>query len=489
MDPAAQRVMNRFKVMRLLIFVLGFSFFSLSALAQTADSFSDDATDPVKLFERAQSAHGRGDLTNALRLYREALSVRPEFPEAEYQQGNVLVSLGEYAEAENAFRRSIALRKTWALPYTALGGLLLRNNKDAEATEILQQALRLDHEDRIALRLLAELRLRAGDSKRALELAKLATSAEDTPLSSWVIRAMAERACGAKAEARLSLVHVLDLDPHNIAALMERAELYLDENNYLDAIGDLKTANDLKPGDRKILARLAFAYERAGKPDEARRAAEAAGIMKLQSPEGGQESNVIGTTEEIEAANSEDSVVSRQALEKLLAKNPDNAVILGKLGASYRTADPNRSLELYRRASQLDPQRTEYLVGFGAALVQARRFAEAAGVLRRVIATAPDNFTAHANLATALYELKLYQEALNEYEWLLRTKPDLIVTYYFVATAHDFLGEYQEALSAYELFLTRADPKSNQLEIEKVKLRLPAVRRQIQMGRGNKKKS
>ena len=85
--------------------------------------------------------------------------------------------------------------------------------------------------------------------------------------------------------------------------------------------------------------------------------------------------------------------------------------------------------------------------------------------------------------------MKRYPEALIEYEWLLRTKPDLSVAHYFIATSYDYLGQYQEALTAYENFLARADIKTNQLEIEKVKLRLPLLRRQIKLGEGAKRKS
>jgi tetratricopeptide (TPR) repeat protein len=87
-----------------------------------------------------------------------------------------------------------------------------------------------------------------------------------------------------------------------------------------------------------------------------------------------------------------------------------------------------------------------------------------------------------------LYEQKRYAEALPEYQWLLRAKPDAVVAYYFIGSAHDYLGEYQEALAAYELFLAGADSQTNQLEIEKVKLRLPLLRRQVKMGEGVKRK-
>jgi len=43
-----------------------------------------------------------------------------------------------------------------------------------------------------------------------------------------------------------------------------------------------------------------------------------------------------------------------------------------------------------------------------------------------------------------------------------------------------------QALDAYEAFLSRADARANELEIEKVNLRLPSLRRQIRRGEGVK---
>jgi cytochrome c-type biogenesis protein CcmH/NrfG len=196
----------------------------------------------------------------------------------------------------------------------------------------------------------------------------------------------------------------------------------------------------------------------------------------------------MGTPEEIEAANSDDASTARRALETLLAKNPNHAMLLARLGAAYRTVDPNRSLDFYKRAAAIEPSNPDYATGYSSALVQARRFTEAAAILSRIITAAPENYAAHANLATALYELKQFAAAVAEYEWLLKRRPDLNVAYYFIATAHDYLGEYPQALEAYESFLSRADAKTNQLELEKVKLRLPSLRRQIQRGQGAKRK-
>jgi tetratricopeptide (TPR) repeat protein len=460
---------------------------SRMALAQNEDAFGE-AADPVRLFERGQNAHARNELEKALEFYEEAIKVRPEFPEAEFQRANVLVALKRSVEAEAGFRRAVELKKDWPLPYASLGTLLVGLNRDQEAESILRHAVKLDSNNNLALRMLADIRLRAGDAKEALKLTQMATNDNNAPIATWLLRAMAERMAGEKAAALVTLDHILNGEPLNLSALLERAEVRIALGDKPHAVEDLNAAEKLIKADRANSSRLVAAYELVGKPEDAQRIAQSAGLTKTPEVTAGDGIKVIGTAEEIEAANSEDPVTSTKALETLFEKNPGNAMLMARLGAAYRTVDPTRSLEYYRRALELDPQNVDYATGYSSALVKARRFANAVAVLRKVISAAPKNYAAHANLATALSALKQYPEALEEYEWLLQAKPDLTVTHYFIATAHDYLGEYDQALTAYELFLQRADPQTNQLEIEKVNLRLPSLRRQINLGQGVKRK-
>jgi tetratricopeptide (TPR) repeat protein len=49
---------------------------------------------PILLdYSSGQSAHARGEFEKALEFYEQAIKVRPEFPEAEFQRGNALVYL------------------------------------------------------------------------------------------------------------------------------------------------------------------------------------------------------------------------------------------------------------------------------------------------------------------------------------------------------------------------------------------------------------
>ena len=231
---------------------------SSTAFAQNDDAFGE-APDPVRLFERGQNAHARNDLDKALEFYDEAIKVRPEFPEAEFQRANVLVALKRPVDAESGFRRAIELRKDWALPRSALGALLVSLNRDPEAESTLREALRLDAQSNLALRMLANIRLRAGDAKEALKLAQLATSDKEAPVGTWLLRAIAERKTGDMPTALASLDHVLQIEPLHLSALMERAEIRIGVGDKEHAIEDLKSAENLIKGDKASSSRLAAA--------------------------------------------------------------------------------------------------------------------------------------------------------------------------------------------------------------------------------------
>src|SRR5829696_2466856 len=259
--------LNTLILKKLLLVVTTVFVLCAGSVAQTEEAFGDSATDPVRLFERGQGAHARGELEKAIGFYEQALKVRPEFPEAEFQRGSALASLGRLPEAEAAFRLAISYKKNWSLPFSALGALLMRSNRDKEAEPLFRQALVTDNKDSVALRMLSEIRLRAGDMKEALEFAKRATAISEAPAFALVVLAIAERANGNDTAAKTSLDRVLADEPKNIAALLERADLFTDEKNFEAAITDLKIAAKLKPADKVVMSRLAYVLQQAGKAE------------------------------------------------------------------------------------------------------------------------------------------------------------------------------------------------------------------------------
>lgn len=478
-------MLSRFRSHALILFAFALLCASL-AHAQTASDEPETEDDSVQLFQQGQDAHEAGDFKLALDFYERALKVRPEFPEAEYQRANAYVAMERLPDAVNGFRRAIELQPEWSLPYLSLGRLLLRTEQFGEAEKILGRALELDGNNLIALVTLTDLHLRTKASRDKLQqllqnLKRVISSAQPNA-AIWTARGSVERALGDKEAAIASFDRALSLDRQSIAALIERAELRSEAKNYEGALADALEAQSATRSSLQASLLVARIYAQSGKTDDALRTLDALNEAHKRLPE------VISLRNSLTKDCASLTAEERAAEEALLKEETRNAMLLECLGSSLRTIDPVRSLEMYRQAAEIEPRNIRYATGYAAALVQARRFAEAAIILRRVLAIEPTNFAARTNLATALYELKDFPAALSEFKWLLQTKPDLVVAYYFIATAHDLLGEYKEALLAYETFITRANAQTNQLEIDKVNLRLPTLRNQIKRGEGVKKK-
>ncbi|MDQ6785416.1 MAG: tetratricopeptide repeat protein, partial [Acidobacteriota bacterium] len=116
-------LISRFSNFWRLILPLAFAVCLLSFNASAQED--ETQKDPVQIFNQGQDAHEKGDYKTALKFYDEALKLAPEFPEAVFQRGNALLSLGQTDEAERAFRRALELRADWTLPMTSLGALLV----------------------------------------------------------------------------------------------------------------------------------------------------------------------------------------------------------------------------------------------------------------------------------------------------------------------------------------------------------------------------
>lgn len=430
-----------------------------------AQTEAGDADDPIAIFNEGQELHEKGNFAEAIKLYEKAISIVADFPEAEYQRGAALLSLGKTDEAERAFRRALELRPEWTLAMTSLGSLLVQK-VPSEAEPMLEKVVKAEPQNSLALAALTELRLNEKASKVVLSglLAKVTTltAGKANPTASlWAARAALESALGLMKDARASLSTALAIDTSNRTVLIQAAEVALADDDPVRARALVDRLRALAgTGDQvKYLEGAILAYE--GKIEDALIAVSAIAKPTRATQE---------LRERLQA-----KTASPAELEKILATEPDKAEILGRLCKAYRRDDPTKALDYCRRANAAEPENIDHAIGYAAALVQAEQYDAAVNLLRRILKTAPEHATLHANLAAALYKLKRYAEAKPEFEWLARARPSEPTAYFFLAISHDQLGEYIDALANYQRFLRLAEPERDKLDIEKVHLRLPQV--------------
>jgi len=463
----------------MLVGIVALSAVGLFALAAKAQDASPTPADPVALFNQGQDEHAKGNFQKAIDLYDQALTVEPDLAEAQFQKGSALLSLGRSSDAEAAFRRAVEIRNEWTLAMAALGTLLERRGEYTESEKLLTHAIEIDGNNFPAYAGLVELRLKTNASsevlKDLLEKVRVFASKAAAPASVFATEASLESALGDRPAAKTSIARALDQDPQNKPALYEKANIALIENDLVTADGVIKKIESIDAGDQSAVVLRARYLIASGKTDEAKKL-----LAEITSPTPGT-SKLIA---EIDLATEQ----SPDVLEKALEKDPKNATILGKLCSLYRATAPDKALDYCKRALDVEPANIDHAIGFGAALLQAKRYDDAITVLKRLTVVAPENATIHANLGTALFQAKRYADAKKEFQWLTSHQPTPPIAYYFLAICHDQLGEYMDAGANYDLFLKNADERRNQLEIDKVMLRLPILERQIKERGGKKKK-
>ena len=446
-------------------------FVSVSAFSQETPAGEDN----VAVFNQAQDLHEKGDLAGAIKLYEKAIAIEPAFPEAEYQCGMAKLALGKLPDAERSFRRAVELKPDWTLAMTSLGSLLAQKGETAEAEKLLAKVVELEPLNSTALTALADLRRRTNASQESLKdlLAKISvlTTKANASAALWSARADLEIALAKRSDARSSVARSLAIDSKYRPALLQSASIAVSDGD-LDRAKQIASAIEtLTPGTDAVKMLRASIAAADGNLDDALKFLD---TMATPGPESAALRNSINPARTTSAAN----------LEKQLDKNARDPFILGRLCTLYRRDDPAKALVYCRQASEADPGNVNHAVGFAAALVQGKQYESAVGVLRKIIEIVPDNFAAHANLATALFQLKRTTEAKSEFEWLTIAQPGSAGAYLFLGIILDESGDYIGANTNYVTYLKLADPTAAKLDIEKVNLRLPSLQKLIKEKKG-----
>jgi tetratricopeptide (TPR) repeat protein len=451
------------------------------------------------LFEAGQKAHQSGDLEKAVELYAEALKRDPSLWPAEFQRSVAYLSLGRLADAHASIDRvftqlaefsdSPELRGVMARAQLVRGEIALAEGKRDEAETAFRRTLELNPKAGPAHAGLAEILLASDKTTEAAAEAKAAIEAGDDRSSTWTVLGTSQMLSGQNDEALASLDEAIKRNSKQVVALRSRAQVNVARGKFSLAIADLRAALAI---DESTAARLNLASVLS----QSKQYPEAIELLQtiLKAEPENAEARAGLAAAMIDSGKAGEAIAQ---LESLIKAQPGRADLHAQLGELYLASAPERGLTEYGAAAKIEPGNPRHQIGIATALVRMRRFQDAVPILRQVLTQNPKDdiaYFAHTNLATALFELDDFAGAGSEYVWILKRQQVLgdrkraAITLYFLGICLDKLGDFEQALKAYDQFLALASP-DNQLEIDKVKLRLPSLRRQIQAGQSNRKKN
>lgn len=164
-----------------------------------------------------------------------------------YYYGLAFYGTGQYARADSAFQRAVAVRPAWAAAWYAWGVSLYYQNRESEAKEKLSRCLTVDKQHTGAWTALAALALQEGRARRALRFARRAIATDSTYSPAYYNLGLAYLYTGKDSLAAAALKQAVFLRPDWEDPYFSLAELYAAGNMDTTALYWLNRLLTLSP--------------------------------------------------------------------------------------------------------------------------------------------------------------------------------------------------------------------------------------------------
>jgi tetratricopeptide (TPR) repeat protein len=340
------------------VFAVGVLACTLAGMAQTSETL-----------QRALDLLAHGQVEEAGHTLETFLQRHPDNADAWALLGVVRVQQNEQAQAEESFRKALAIQPHLTSAETSLGHLLLDEHRPSEALPYLKEALRNDQ----------------GDSK----LQEMLVSASEGT-------ALQQRAQGDSNGALATLVAAKTDAPHNFALLLDLGILEDELHLLRDADRDVREARSIHPDDLKAL----YAEARVKMDLQDMPAAEGDLRAYLKGRPGDATAHyglgrVLQMTQRSDEAKAE--------FERSIALAPNQAESYYQIGQmALDHGDYLAAQQECRKALEHDPKHGGALTVLGIAAFRLKQYPEAIRSLEAAIAVAPGYQPAHYYYGLAL---------------------------------------------------------------------------------------
>ncbi|NXL75488.1 TMTC3 protein, partial [Leptocoma aspasia] len=173
-------------------------------------------------------------LEEADQLYRQAISMRPDFKQAYISRGELLLKMNKPLKAKEAYLRALELDRTNADLWYNLAIVYIELKDPTEALKNFNQALELNPTHKLALFNSALLMQESGDAR-------------------------------LRPEAKQRLLHYVKEEPQDSNGYFNLGMLAMDDKKDTEAEAWMKKAIRLQPNFRSALFNLALLYSQTGK--------------------------------------------------------------------------------------------------------------------------------------------------------------------------------------------------------------------------------
>jgi len=392
----------------------------------------------------------QGRFDEAVTHLRTALTIKPDWAEAQSDLGIVLLNQGKLDEAAASLRQALTLKPDLVLAHNNLGIVLAKQDKLDEALVSFRKALAFKPDLAAAHHNLAGVLEKQGKLDEALaslrEAIALAPNYAEAHNSMGLLLAKQDKL----SEARACLEKALAIRPnlaeahHNLGGVFEKqnkvdeaivcirsalrlrpdfaeahsslGSLLCKQHKLDEALAVLIKALELKSDLAETHNSLGIVFEKQGKRDDAIASFRRATMHK---PDFAEAYNNVG----INLGKQDNFNEALACLRKSLAVKPDYAEAHHSLGWLYqREGRLAEATAYYHRALALKPDYPDALINWAGILLRQGRPEEALSTCQKAVALQPNNADALFTRACLRLILADLEGGWADYEWRWQAK-------------------------------------------------------------------
>ena len=379
----------------------------------------------------------------AQRVHMISTNIAPDIPSVMRNHARLLLqqsrSVDALYTAKSAYDNSSHDPESWLV----LAAALSANQKDNEALQHVERALRARPNYAEAYTNRAMIRLRAQDRVGALTDLEKALDIKPHLTQLWVFVAKLHYQSNNLAGAINALEKAIELEPTNVAYMVDLGDFFRQNNEVEKAINILESAVEKEILNAHVWVNLGTAFQQGKRIVEAKAAYEKALAINPQSAE---VANNLGAL----AKDDEDWENALRFFKKAIKIKPELAEAHSNLGIALQEFGRLYEAEAScRKAISLNPEYVEGYINLGVVLKGSGRFSEAEASYRQAIALKPDYAQGYMNLGVVLKESGKLYEAEAGYRQAIALKPDYAEAYNNLGNVITEISRLCEAEACY----------------------------------------
>jgi tetratricopeptide (TPR) repeat protein len=386
---------------------------------------------------------------DAIRHFRKALVIDPEFAEAHLSLGLALKSKGQIEEAFTHVKKGIRINPHNFRAYLNLGDLFLEQNRFEEARASFEKALEIKPQNHAVYNSLGVVFSETGDRAKAMKYLNLAlqSNPDNADAHNNLANELSEK--GRTDAAIAHYREALRIEPRHYQAYNNLGLELAAAGKQAEALALFKKAVEINPDYAEAHMNLGVAYQKSGELDKA--------IDQWQK-------TVELETDDKEAHfNLGLAMIRRDKLSpaidhlrQALRIDPDFADAHNSLGAALiQSGRVDPALEHFQRALALDPEHADARKN----LQKARTIMERVEADIRRLESAqrqnPGDPIAYFRLGELYFDIGRWEAAVDQYRKALQLDPGLAPALNNLALAYKRNEQYDEARGQFEKMINR----------------------------------